>query len=114
MLRTRGRLVFDVVDVPRGVIESGIPLDDYGFVATETPYEVLLEKAGFTDIEVEDTTAGYISVATRWLEAIADLEPDLRRALGDQVFVDKVASRREAFEQLQDGTLGRTLYSATA
>ncbi|NHZ70865.1 MAG: hypothetical protein GWP18_04420, partial [Proteobacteria bacterium] len=50
----------------------------------------------------------------KWLEAIAELEPELRRALGDQVFVDKVASRRDAFEQLQDGALGRTLYSATA
>ncbi|MCL1594471.1 MAG: hypothetical protein M3132_08980 [Actinomycetia bacterium] len=114
MLRAGGRLVFDVVDIPRSVIDSGVSLEDYGFVASETPYEILLETAGFSGIEIEDTTAGYAAVAARWLDAIVDLEPELRRALGDDVFAEKVASRRSAFEQLEEGTLGRTLYSATA
>ncbi len=106
--------MFDVVSVPRNVIQEGRPLDDYGFVATETPYEDLLTIAGFGDITIEDTTDGYIAVAAKWLDAAADLEPGLRRALGDDVFVDKLASRRAAFDQLAAGTLGRTLYSATA
>ncbi len=110
-----GRLVFDVVSVPDRVAERGGDLhDDYGFVATPVPYGRLLEDAGFTDIGEADTTPGYVEVARRWLEAVDDLEPGLREALGDDVFEDKMESRRSSFDLLLTGELGRTLYWATA
>ena len=113
VLVSGGRLVFDVVSVP--VHLAGRPdLDgDYGFVATKESYEDLLAEAGFTGIGVTDTTPGYIAVAERWLDAVGDLETDLRRALGDDVLEDKVASRRSSYEMLLAGELSRTLYWAT-
>jgi len=109
-----GRLVFSVVSVPEGVVSSGVPLDAYEFVATEAPYVDLLTAAGFVDVVVEDTTDAYMTIARDWLDAVDDLEVDLRLALGDSIFDDKVASRRAGLMQLEAGELGRTLYSATA
>ncbi len=114
MLTGSGRLVFSVVSVPEGVVSSGVPLDAYEFVATETPYVDLLASAGFVDVFVEDTTDAYMTIARDWLDAVDDLESDLRAALGNSIFDHKVATRREGLVQLEAGELGRTLYSATA
>jgi len=114
VLTESGRLVFSVVSVPEGVVSSGVPLDAYEFVASGMPYVDLLTAAGFVDLEVEDATDAYMTIAKAWLDAVEDLEVDLRRALGDSIFDDKVASRRAGFAQLEAGELGRTLYSATA
>jgi len=109
-----GRLVFSVVSVPEGVVSSGVPLDAYEFVATGTPYVELLTEAGFGNIAVVDMTDAYLATAGDWLRVVDDLEADLRRALGDSILDEKVASRRAGFVQLEAGELGRTLYSATA
>lgn len=108
-----GRLVFDVVSVPTHMANLPDLEGDYGFVATRTPYEELLIEAGFDDVGVTDTTDGYMAVAERWLDAAADLEAGLRNALGDDIFEDKVASRRSSYELLLNGELSRTLYWAT-
>lgn len=105
--------MFDVVSVPEHMVNLPDLEGDYGLVATTVPYEELLIQTGFSDVRVADTTAGYIAVAERWLEAVEDLEPGLRDALGDVVFEDKVASRRSSHELLLAGELGRTLYWAT-
>ncbi len=112
VLAPGGRLVFDVVSVPTHLVGRPDLDGDYGFVATPKPYEDLLALAGFSDVGVQDTTAGYIAVAERWLDAVVDLEAGLRSALGDDVFEDKVASRRSSHELLLDGRLSRTLYWA--
>jgi len=112
VLAPGGCLVFDVVSVPAHLAGRTDLDGDYGFVATPEPYENLLSKAGFTDFGTRDTTAGYITVAERWLDAAEDLEVDLRGALGDDVFEDKVASRKESYGLLLDGRLSRTLYWA--
>jgi len=104
--------VFDVVSVPAHLADRPDLDGDYGFVATTEPYEDLLAVAGFSDVGVQDTTAGYIAVAERWLDAVIDLEAGLRIALGDGVFEDKVASRKASYELLLDGRLSRTLYWA--
>ncbi|GMQ99178.1 MAG: hypothetical protein BMS9Abin17_1748 [Acidimicrobiia bacterium] len=114
VLTESGRLVFSVVSVPEGVVSSGVSLDAYEFVATGTPYVDMLTAAGFVDIHAEDATDAYMTIAKAWLDAIEDLEVDLRRALGDSIFDDKVSSRRAGLVQLEAGELGRTLFSATA
>lgn len=106
--------MFNVVSVPDGVVTSGDETDTYAFVATRTPYIDLLATAGFVDIEITDMTDAYLAVAGAWLNAVGDLEADLRRVLGDSTFDEKLASRRAGFLQLEAGELGRTLYSATA
>ena len=108
-----GRLVFDVVTVPESLSGRDDLDGDYGFVATAVPYLELLSQAGFSDIGSEDTTSGYLEVAGRWLEAGRDLEPELRMAMGDEAFDDKLSSRIASYEMIESGELGRTLYWAT-
>jgi hypothetical protein len=109
-----GRLVFDVVSVPRSFSGRDDLEGDYGFVATAVPYAELLTQAGFTAIGSEDTTSGYLEVAGRWLAAARDLETDLRGAMGDEAFDDKYSSRVSSYEMIESGDLARTLYWATA
>lgn len=108
-----GRLVFDVVSVPESLDQQADLEGDYGFVATGVPYLDLLVQAGFTDIGTEDTTAGYLEVAGRWLTAARELERELRETMGDGIFDDKYASRVESYAMIESGDLGRTLYWAT-
>lgn len=108
-----GPIVFDVVSVSDRVEDRSDLADDYGFVATDVPYVDLLAEVGFTGIGMMDTTAGYMTVARRWLAAARELEPELRSAMGDAVFEDKLASREGSFSLLETGELGRTLYWAT-
>ena len=112
VLVSGGRLVFDVVSVPDSLAGRDDLEGDYGFVATAVPYPELLAQAGFTNIGSKDTTLGYLNVAGRWLGAARDLEPELRIAMGDEVFDDKYASRFESYEMIRSGELGRTLYWA--
>jgi SAM-dependent methyltransferase len=107
-----GRLVFDVVSVPDALSGQEDLEGDYGFVATAVPYTDLLAAVGFTDIGSQDTTLGYLNSAGRWLEAARDLEPELRNAMGNDVFEDKYASRADSYEMIKSGKLGRTLYWA--
>ncbi len=114
VLVSKGRLVFDVVSVPESLADGDGLADDYGFVATAVPYVDLLAQAGFTDIGMADTTSSYQEVAGRWLAAAHDLESELRQAMGDEMYEEKVASRAAAYEQLKWGGIGRTRYWATA
>jgi hypothetical protein len=107
-----GRLVFDVVSVPESLSGHDDLQDDYGFVATAVPYPELLAQAGFTGIGSQDTTSGYLEVAGRWLSAARDLEPELRIAMGDDVFEEKRSNRVASYEMIESGELGRTLYWA--
>ena len=111
-----GRLVFDVVSVPDSIIDhdDAVDKDRYGFVAADAPYVALLEDAGFTDIGFTDTTVKYLEVASRWLDAARDLEADLRDAMGDDVYDEKLASREASFEMAEAGEIGRTLFQAKA
>ena len=106
--------MFDVVSVPDSIIDHDDAVDKYGFVASDAPYVALLEDAGFTDIGFTDTTAKYLEVASRWLVAAHDLEGELRDALGDDVYDEKLASREASFEMVEAGEIGRTLFQAKA
>lgn len=113
ILKPGGRLAFTVV----ATVDEATPapddvLDD--FVTPATDYLPLVETAGFTEIEHSDITDAFHAIMVRWLEAAADLEDDLRTALGDDVFSDKLKSRRESLEANKAGNLLRLLFTATA
>lgn len=117
VLRPDGRLAFFVV-----VIRSGLPSARQAlvreaapaFVETSSPYRTMLEAAGFRSIAERDVTAEYHHTAAEWLRVAAALEPELRRALGDDVFEEKQANRRSSFQAIEEGDLGRMLYTARA
>jgi hypothetical protein len=87
-------------------------LDD--FVSPAGDYMPLVEACGFTAIEHSDITDAFLAIMRRWLEAAADLEDGLRSALGDDVFNDKLKSRKESLEATEAGDLLRLLFTATA
>ena len=106
--------MFDVISVAEPIIDHNDLADRYGFVVSDAPYDILLADAGFTHVGAMDMTARYTEVAQRWLAAARDLESELRDAMGDDVFDEKLASREASFEMADAGELGRTRYWATA
>jgi SAM-dependent methyltransferase len=113
ILKPGGRLVFTVVATTDA---STIPPDDVldDFVSPADDYLPLVEAAGFTSIEHSDITDAFHTIMLVWLEVVADLEDDLRSALGDDVFDDKLASRRDTLVATEAGELRRLLFTATA
>ena len=106
--------MFDVVSVAEPTVDHNELADRYGFVVSDAPYDILLADAGFTHVGAVDMTARYTEVAHRWLAAARDLEGELRDAMGDEVFDEKLASREASFEMVDSGELGRTRFWATA
>jgi hypothetical protein len=106
-------MAFTVVATVDASISSPVDvLDD--FVSPADDYLPLVEAAGFTSIELSDITDAFHTIMLRWLEAAMDLETDLRIALGDDVFEDKLASRKETLRETEAGDLRRLLFTATA
>ena len=102
-------MAFTVVATPDASIS--VPDD---FVSPADDYLPLVQTAGFSSIEHSDITDAFHTIMLLWLEAAADLEADLRSVLGDDVFDDKLASRRETLEATEAGELLRLLFTATA
>ncbi len=113
VLRPGGRLAFSVV----ATVDPPAPLaaDAFGDFVSPAPIHVpMVERAGFHEVEETDITAAFHSTAVRWLTAAAELEKDLRSALGDRVFEEKLASRQGTFDAIESGDLCRLLITAMA
>ncbi len=117
VLRSGGKLAFTVIQ-----ITPGIPAERHarardaspGFPETSSPYSEMILDAGFHQVTERDVTTEYRHIATRWLEEAADLEAELRTALGDAVFEQKHADRVASFAAIDEGGLSRALYTAKA
>lgn len=115
VLKPGKKLVFYVIHFQPGVsaarralVGESVP----GYIDAPAPYRDLLEAAGFRVLVERDSTPEYHRTATAWLEEAEKLEPELRGALGDQVFEEKQARRRRSIEAMAAGDLGRTLFAA--
>lgn len=110
-------MAFFVIGIP-----PGLPQDRHasarnatpGFLETSAPYRELLESVGFDDVTEEDVTAHYRQTAACWLRHAEELEPDLRSALSDQVYDEKLATRTASFRELEAGNTARWLFTARA
>ena len=113
VLKPGGRLAFFVVATDDSAPVA--PTDSYdGFVTEASGYRPIVEEAGFRSIESSDVTDAFLSMSLRWLAVAADLEDDLRSALGHDVFDDKLQSREETRDAIESGELRRLLFTATA
>ena len=113
VLKPGGRLAFFVV----ATVDSSTvaPTDSFdGFVTEASGYRPIVEEAGFRSIECSDVTEAFKSMSHRWLAVAADLEDDLRSALGNDVFADKLQSRKDTRDAIESGELLRLLFTATA
>ena len=85
-----------------------------GFIDAPAPYRELVERAGFSDVSESDVTPDYRRTAAAWLREMSELEPELRKDLGDQVFEEKQANRQRSMAAIEAGDLGRTQFIANA
>ncbi len=115
VLRPGGRLAFFVIRSRPGLSPPQLAearARDSMFVVTDTPYPELLAGAGFVDVAEEDVTVDYRATAARWLREAASMEPELRAAMGAEVYEDKLRRRRARIEEVDAGMIGRALLTA--
>ena len=113
VLKPGGRLAFFVVATVDSTTVAPTGSFD-GFVTEASGYQPIVEEAGFRSIECSDVTEAFQSMSLRWLTVAADLEDDLRSALGNDVFDDKLQSRKDTRDAIDSGELQRLLFTATA
>jgi hypothetical protein len=73
----------------------------------------LLEAAGFIRIVVIDVTQDFLETARRWITHASELEDELRSTLGDALFDEQQADRKEMITAVEDGLLRRALLVGT-
>ncbi len=84
------------------------------FIDSTTPYRTMLDRAGFVEIAEVDVSAAYHRTAVQWLAATRDLEPGLRRALGDSGYEERLDRRTRTVAAIEAGLLARFRYIAGA
>ncbi len=115
VLKPGGRLAFFVIRDQPGLTPAQLAeakARDNMFLVTAVPYPELLARSGFEDVTEEDVTPAYRATAERWLAVAAGMEPQLRAAMGADVFEDKQRRRRSRLEEIDAGLVGRALLTA--
>jgi sarcosine/dimethylglycine N-methyltransferase len=113
VLKPGGRLAFTVVATAGPAVSD--PADHFEDFVTETDsYMPFVEEAGFRSIECSDLTDSFHTMSLLWLAAAGDLERDLRSAIGDDVYDDKLQSRTDTCDAIESGDLRRLLFTARA
>ncbi len=81
-------------------------------VAVRTSYESMLGTAGFDDVAAVDLTGEYRATLQRWIDATDRREAELREVMGDDLFDERRANRRQTLTAIDDGLLSRFQYTA--
>jgi len=116
LLRPGGRTAFFTIHPTPGLdprLRRRAHHDGPVAVASHLPNRVLLERAGFVDVEETDVTAEFERVGRAWIE-----EGDRHRdALVELLGADEVETRRQErcvqLQAVEDGLLQRSLLVAT-
>jgi len=82
-------------------------------VTSTRPINVLMEAAGFEEIEVSDVTPDFVSTAESWFKAFATRAAELRPLLGNE-FDYRQRARQEMITAADRGWLRRLLVNGTA
>jgi len=73
----------------------------------------LLDAAGFVEIVMTDVTSDFLDIARRWLRHASELEAELRSTLGNALFDEQQADRKEMITAIEEGLLSRALFVGT-
>jgi hypothetical protein len=83
-------------------------------VASNRAPSELLAAAGFVDVEEIDFTGEFLQTVRRWLRHARELEPGLRRTLGDEAFDEQFTNRTDMLVAIEAGLLKRSLLVGAA
>jgi hypothetical protein len=73
----------------------------------------LLQAAGFVQPVVIDVTNDFLETTRRWLTHASELEGGLRNSLGNEVFDEQQAARKQMIAAVEEGLLCRALFVGT-
>ncbi len=115
VLRPGGRLSFLVIAVAAGLTSQEshrAHAAGPARVGAGDGYASLLDHAGYRDIVVRDVSAAYRSTAAAWIREWDSERAELERLLGVEAFAERQSSRRHALAVIDEGLLGRYLFTA--
>jgi len=98
----------DVQDIARAVAAG------QQRAATSVGYSVLLNEAGFVDIEKSDITAQFRETAAAWLHESIVSAADLKALFGAEDYRRGVEERRNVLAAIDGGLLRRAVFTARA
>ncbi len=117
VLRAGGRLVGYVIHMPADASpEEAARASRLGpaEIAAEASPAELAREAGFEVHEVRDVTAAFAHTCEALLEARMELEAELRKEEGDDVFEKEREDKALMLQGIQEGLLRRALIVAVA
>ena len=116
ILKPTGKMAYWVIEITPGLSAADYQLAMEGEANSAMPQHAptgdLLEFAGFGQVEARDVTKEYLDVAAAWLVAASSLEAPLRRALGDDVYENRVNVRQQGIDMTAKGLHRRMFYTA--
>jgi hypothetical protein len=80
-------------------------------VEATAPNDVLMDKAGFVDVNITDVTSAFLDTARAWLREFEHHEADVKAILGEASWADRQASRASIVSGIENGLLRRSLVS---
>jgi hypothetical protein len=111
ILRPGGRTAFLTITVSPGLSKSAhriaVRLGPRAIASTR-PIDVLMNAAGFIDVEVVDLTESFLDVARAWQREFINHEPELRAIMGHE-WDERVRDRADMIRGVKEGLLGRLL-----
>lgn len=112
ILRPGGTAAFAVIALAEGVERSALH-EDAGPPHPETDegYPLLMERAGFVDVDCIDVSAEYLETTTGWLNGWESEAYELRKLVGIDAFDLQQGRRRQHVSAIERGQLLRYLVS---
>ena len=116
LLRPGGRLAFTTIhvadDLDAGAHRRAVRAGPW-HVATRRPYPEIVDRAGFTDIAVQDVTGEYERTQRTWLEETDANADALRQATNITEYELGQQERRRTRAAIADGLLRRSLITVS-
>ncbi|HET7483092.1 MAG TPA: hypothetical protein VFK89_09550 [Actinomycetota bacterium] len=115
LLRSGGSIAYTTIVAAAGLDDArrreAIRLGPPAVEAT-APDDVLMERAGFVEIDVTDVTPSFLDTARAWSSEFSRHESGVKEVLGEPEWEERQGSRARIITGIRDGLLRRVLVSA--
>jgi len=116
VLKSGGRHIFYVIDLKAGITDqerTRAIRDGNDYVDAGSGYEVLMDKAGFVDIDLVDMSENYLTTLEGWVQTWKDDSASLIELFGADEYNDRMRKRQVDITAVREGLLKRHLVSGT-